>query len=61
MRQARRLSVYRVTVPDHVIAALLASGRLTDEEALNKAYVELQLSSIAEEWASLQPQKNRHA
>jgi hypothetical protein len=43
--------VYRLELCDDVILALLASGRLTDEQALDAKKVEAALADVVAEWA----------
>lgn len=44
---------YRVTVPEYaVLNALLASGRLSECEALRRRSVERELAAVLAEWAA---------
>jgi hypothetical protein len=46
-------AAYRIIVPEYdVVAALLASGRLTEAEALRRALVERELAAVLTEWAA---------
>lgn len=61
VRQRRMVSVYAVAVPARVIETLIDIGRITEAEAECREQVALELSALAEEYASILRQKNRYA
>lgn len=52
-RQRDRLAVYRVPAGDDLLLALLASGRLTESQALDRQRVEQEVAAVLAEWARL--------
>jgi hypothetical protein len=55
-RQRAGLAVFRVAVPEHAaVQALLQSGRLTPEAALDRRQVECALAEVFVEWSTRWP------
>ena len=52
-RQQRSVAVYKVPANDDVLHALLTSGRLSEEEALDRVKVEAELAAVVREWSQI--------
>lgn len=50
-RQREGVRVYRVSVPDVLIEAMIEAQRLTDDQAQDRDYVALELAALIEERA----------
>jgi hypothetical protein len=50
-RQRDGVAVYHVPASDDVLLALMASGRLTEEQAMDRQRVEQEVVAVLSEWA----------
>lgn len=61
-RQSRGRRCYAIEIPDPVVEMMIEAGRLTDDQAADRAHVALEAQAMVEEYArQLAGQRIRHA